>query len=366
MVQVTINGRKIRSEAGKTILEVALANGIYTPHLCYHAGIGGSRLTAPFEVAFRGEEAITNDQEREYAGCNLCLVQVEGRRDLCHACTTVIDDGMVVYTDTPEIEEERREQLKNLLSRHPHICLTCSLAEGCNRKLCSMGIPEEARCCWKFENCVLQKVAAYVGFEENVDYRHEDVPTIENNPLFTASYDLCVNCLLCVAACRKVAGRDALGFVNYNGRLLVGTKASTPKASGCKLCLACVEVCPTGALREKDPTKKKSRIRSEIRAWELPPENKEWRRLNEESVSEVPECEGVYSLFNEAKELVQISGTENLREALADELSKDNGAEYFEYEEDKMFTMRERQLIQRYMKQHGGMPPGNDEMDELF
>lgn len=365
-MQVTINGRTIRSEEGKTILDVALANGLYIPHLCYHPGIGGSRLTPPCEVVFRGAETITNDQETEYAGCSLCLVQVEGNQGLCHACTTVIDDGMVIYTDTPEIQEERREQLTNLLSRHPHVCLTCGLAEGCNRKLCPMGIQEEARCCWKFGKCVLQKVAAYMGFEEHVDYRQEDIHTIDDNPLFTASYNLCITCLLCVTACREVAGRDALGFVNHNGRLFVGAKAPTPKESGCRLCMACVEVCPTGALREKDPTKKKSRIRSEIRAWAVPPEREEWKRLTEENVGRVPQCEGVYTLFNEAKELIQISGTENLREALADELSKDKGAQYFEYEEDKMFTMRERQLIQRYMTEHGGMPPGNDEMDELF
>jgi len=229
-----------------------------------------------------------------------------------------------------------------------------------------MNIPEEARCCWKFGNCELQKIAVYIGFDPCVHYSHETVPLIDDNSLFTLSYDLCVNCLKCVVACRAIAARDTVGFVNQNGRLFVGTKAPTLKGSKCKFCLACVEVCPTGALREKDPTKKKSTIRSRIPAPILPPEERERKKLNEECVAKVPEAEGVYSLFDGAEKLIQISGTENLKNALEAELTDKGRAEYFEYEEDNMFTMRERQLIQGYMKKHGKMPPGNEEIDELF
>jgi ferredoxin len=229
-----------------------------------------------------------------------------------------------------------------------------------------MDIPEEARCCWKFGNCEFQKMAAYVGFEEGIPFSAQDEPEIDDNPLFLRNYFLCIHCLRCVSACREIAGRDALGFVNRNGTLAVGTTGPTLKKSKCKYCLACVDVCPTGALRLKELEKEKSELRMAIAQPVLPPEDENLAVLDRGNLMEVPEVEGIYRLFNKGEELIQISGTENLHESLSEELEGMGEATYFNYEADEMFTMRERQLIQQYIKEHGKMPPRNDELDELF
>jgi len=96
----------------------------------------------------------------------------------------------------------------------------------------------------------------------------------------------------------------------------------------------------------------------------LPPEL--WLPLEEINIQSLPEAEGVYVLFDEKKEVLQISGVENIRKALVEELGREGGARFFSFEEDPMFTSKERQLIQQYMKRHGRMPPGNDELNDLF
>ena len=96
----------------------------------------------------------------------------------------------------------------------------------------------------------------------------------------------------------------------------------------------------------------------------LPPER--WLVFCGENVEKVPEKEGVYVLYDEQKEIFQISGVENIRRELHEELEKGGADRFFSYEEDEMYTGRERQLIQQYMKKHGKMPPGNDDLDDLF
>ena len=96
----------------------------------------------------------------------------------------------------------------------------------------------------------------------------------------------------------------------------------------------------------------------------LPPER--WLVFCGENVEKVPEKEGVYVLYDEQKEIFQISGVENIRRELHEELEKGGVDRFFSYEEDEMYTGRERQLIQQYMKKHGKMPPGNDDLDDLF
>lgn len=95
-----------------------------------------------------------------------------------------------------------------------------------------------------------------------------------------------------------------------------------------------------------------------------PPEK--WMPFVEENVLNVPEEEGVYQLFDEEKKLYKVFGTENLRKALIDALGYGGSARFFIYEKEVMYTSRERQIIQQYLKENGKLPPGNDEMEELF
>jgi hypothetical protein len=105
-------------------------------------------------------------------------------------------------------------------------------------------------------------------------------------------------------------------------------------------------------------------LRFQIEPVVLPPER--WFALSDEGIQDVPETEGVYVLYDEQKEIYKISGVENIRQALLEECESGSAAKYFSYEEDPMFTGKERQLVQQYMKKTGSMPPGHDELDDLF
>jgi len=95
-----------------------------------------------------------------------------------------------------------------------------------------------------------------------------------------------------------------------------------------------------------------------------PPEM--WMEFSEANVSKVPDSDGVFQLFDEAKEIIKIAGTANLRTMLKEQLAGNKNARYFVFEEDKMYTKRETELLQQYMQKHGKMPGGGDELDELF
>ena len=96
-----------------------------------------------------------------------------------------------------------------------------------------------------------------------------------------------------------------------------------------------------------------------------PPEK--WLAFNEENINEVPEEEGVFQLLDEVHNVLAIKGTANLRESLMEQLEENEKAAWFEFEEHKMYSQRESELIQQYLQKHGEMPGGaDDELDDLF
>jgi len=96
-----------------------------------------------------------------------------------------------------------------------------------------------------------------------------------------------------------------------------------------------------------------------------PPEK--WLVFNEENVNQAPEAEGVYQFYDEEHRVLAIKGTPNLRETLIQELEENTSAEWFDFEEDKMYSQRESELIQQYLQEHGEMPGGGDsDLDDLF
>ncbi|MGQ9506453.1 MAG: FAD-dependent oxidoreductase [Candidatus Bathycorpusculaceae bacterium] len=205
------------------------------------------------KTVYRGNEKIVGDEsEKEFEGCRLCLVQVEGREGLVLACCTLASQGMKVYTEKERVQEARKAELMRILAKHPHACLICAQKEGCTREPCSTNVPVAERCCPKFGNCELERVAEYIGIREDTPrYTPQNLPLIQNEPLFLRDYNLCIGCTRCVRACQDLRGVGALGFVYKGGEVFVGTVASTLKDSDCRFCGACVEVCPTGALQDK-------------------------------------------------------------------------------------------------------------------
>jgi len=256
-ITLTIDGTQVEAEKGATVLQAAQSAGIYIPGLCSHPDLPSSREIKADEVIYRGTEAYKNDNSaEEVEGCQLCLVEIEGMDGLSNACTTDVTEGMVVQTNTPQIQEKRRENLTKLLLTHPHFCLTCPNREGCIPfdPVCPQNVNMDERCCAKLNhNCEVQAVAEYIGIDPNISrYIFRDLPRIKDEPLFDRDYNFCINCTRCVRVCREVRGVDALGFVFQDGNVIVGTKAPTLKESGCKFCGACVEVCPTGTLMDRD------------------------------------------------------------------------------------------------------------------
>jgi formate dehydrogenase (NADP+) beta subunit len=236
-------------------LEAALNSGIYIPTLCRHPDLPPAKGAEASGVIYQGTRRIGNAMPGEPAKeCGLCLVEVEGTPDLVGSCSTEIKPGMVVVTDNERIRAKRQENLIPILTRHRHACLTCGQQEGCSLSQCSNNVPENERCCTRFGHCELQEVANYVGISSiTPKWTPTDIPMLDQDPLYIRDYTLCIGCTRCVRACRDLRGIGAIGFVwDENGRVQVGSLGPTLEESGCKFCTACVEVCPTGALRDKN------------------------------------------------------------------------------------------------------------------
>jgi len=253
-VSLTLDDKEVQTEHGTTLLEAAQHLGIYIPALCHHPDLPPAPRMKIDAQIYRGEELIQgrDSNPNGFEGCQLCVVEIEGVEGFVTACDTPVADGMVVHTNTPQVQKLRRENLAKILARHPHACLVCAEREGCSKEPCSLNVPVNERCCDKFGNCELQKVAEYVGIEEDVPrYSFRDLP-VEDTALFIRDQNLCISCGRCVRVCRDVRGVEALGIV-YNGEeYIVGTLGPSLEESGCRFCGACVEVCPTGALMDKD------------------------------------------------------------------------------------------------------------------
>ena len=357
MATIFINGESIEAEEGKTILEVALENGIYIPNLCYHPNVSPAPGKQGISAVYRGEGKIEGE-EGEYDGCGLCLVSADG--EIVKACIYKVRDGLKVETESDEVKAQRQRDLSKILATHPHVCITCSYREGCDRIQCTFGYPVEERCCDLFPKCELRYVSEYIGVPEDTPkYVFADLPVVEEK-MYRWNWNYCINCTRCVRGCEEVREAKALAFTIADGTV-VGRTGPSDKESGCKYCGVCVEICPTGVVRDFK-VKARNKWRDSIIQKQLP-QLKELTPLTAEEVEKVPSKPGVFRIYDEQMELVYIKGTPNLKEELGNDLDK---GEYFDYEEYEMYTMRESELIQEYLQKHGRMPKYNDELEDLF
>lgn len=211
MVKITINNREVEIKEGKTILDAAKKLNIEIPTLCHMNMQDGST-------------------ENCNGTCRVCVVEVEGRRNLAPACSTPVTDGMIIKTNTPRAINARRNIVGLLLSDHPQDCLKCE----------------------KNLKCELQKLAADLGVKE-IKYEGEisTYPIDISSPSVIRDMDKCILCRRCVTVCNDIQKTYVLTAVNRGFDTVISSFLSKPFVdTKCTYCGQCLAVCPTGALRE--------------------------------------------------------------------------------------------------------------------
>lgn len=206
-ITLTIDGREVTTTKGKSILEAALDADIYIPNLCYHPDL------------------------TPWGACRLCVVEIEKIRGAPTSCTLQAENGMVVKTRTPLVDNIRRVAMELILANHPQDCLTCE----------------------QNLNCELQAVAQYLNIKHQpLRISPREIPVNTSNPLFDHDLSKCILCGRCVRACYELRGAGVLSFMQRGKDTYIGTAFDRSLIeANCRFCGACVEVCPTGALRDK-------------------------------------------------------------------------------------------------------------------
>ena len=207
---LTIDGRAVSVSTGTSVMRAAAEQGTSIPKLC------------------------ATDSLKGFGSCRLCLVEIDGRRGTPASCTTPVEAGMVVHTQTPRLARLRKGVMELYISDHPLDCLTCG-ANG---------------------DCELQDQAGAVGLRDvryDVQATHLGQPKDQSNPYFDFDPSKCIACSRCIRACDEVQGTLALTMDGrgFASKISAGLASDNFLGSECVSCGACVQACPTATLIEK-------------------------------------------------------------------------------------------------------------------
>ena len=210
MIKLTINNKAVKVKEGTTIFEAAKLNNILIPHFCYMENV------------------------HQIGSCRICVVEVDGAKNLMASCVTEAKEGMIVYTNSERVRDVRKVIYELMLSDHPKNCLSC----------------------WRNQNCELQELGNLIQINE---FRYEGAKSkdfVDNSSAsIVRDSSKCILCRRCVTICNTI---QSVGLMNPHHRgfsTFIGpSEDELLGESICTNCGQCVLVCPVGALKEKDST----------------------------------------------------------------------------------------------------------------
>lgn len=208
MISLTINEKKVEVAEGTTVLKAARQAGIDIPTLCDHPHL------TPF------------------GGCRLCMVEIDGYRTLQSACTVPAANNMVVRTGTEKVNSARKFVLSLIFSERNHFCPYCQVSGS---------------------DCELQNAAYNEGMTHwPIMPTWQNYPVDASHPYFILEHNRCILCRRCIRACNELVGVNTLGVEERGAKTIVIADLNVPLGeSTCVSCGSCVQVCPTGALIDR-------------------------------------------------------------------------------------------------------------------
>lgn len=209
MVELTIDNIRLKVKEGSKIIDVASEIGIKIPKLCFLKDIN------------------------EIGACRICSVEVEGTNKLLTSCNNVVEEGMVIKTNSPKVRKARRTNIELLLSQHDFRCATC-VRSG---------------------NCSLQEIANNLGVEAMpYKVKYEQRQWNKEFPL-QKDFSKCIKCMRCIQICDKVQSLGVWDVINSGYRTTVDVSHNRNiENSDCAICGQCITHCPVGALKVRNDT----------------------------------------------------------------------------------------------------------------
>jgi NADH-quinone oxidoreductase subunit G len=214
-VTLTVDGKKVSAPAGALLIEACKTVGIEVPSFCYYPNL-----------SLQG-------------ACRMCLVKIEKMPKLQTACTTVVSEGMIVTTDSPEVHQARKSMVEMLLGNHPLDCPVCDAGGEC-----------------ELQDMTFSYGAAESKFMEAKNHKEEQ----QWSPVVFFDRPRCILCYRCVRVCGEAMDVWALGVQNRGVSSIIAPNKEDHLE--CEECGMCIDICPVGALTS-------GAYRYKTRPWEM-------------------------------------------------------------------------------------------------